>query len=325
MLARDKVCAVVVTFNRKALLLKAIKGIVAQSHRVDAIVIVDNASEDGTETALLEQGYISSVPARSDGSGIASHRVHLTGGGIEIKYARMETNIGGAGGFHIGQKLAYEDHCDWLWLMDDDGEPSADCLEILLETCRRTGMLALNPLVLDISDSKKLAFGMGKGIKTAAAALASADAAGVIAARASPFNGTLLHRHVCRECGFIKREMFIWGDEREYLLRLTARGIGYGTDTKALFFHPRTKTEKKSTLFGLVKVIGKPAHLEMNYYRNQGYINRVYGNSRFHKTLINGVLFYLIAGDLKKMITLARYYADGWSSRFSLANIRKSL
>src|SRR5262245_34479345 len=93
----DRICAVVVTFNRKPLLAKCLLSLERQSRRPDAILVVDNRSTDGTAAMLAEQfGHLS--------------------------YLRLEANTGGAGGFHEGMKWAYERGFDWLWVMDDDVE-----------------------------------------------------------------------------------------------------------------------------------------------------------------------------------------------------------
>jgi GT2 family glycosyltransferase len=55
---KETVCAVVVTYNRKNLLIECLEGLRKQTRPVDAICLVDNASTDGTPDLLLEKGYI---------------------------------------------------------------------------------------------------------------------------------------------------------------------------------------------------------------------------------------------------------------------------
>ena len=43
-----------------------------------------------------------------------------------------QTNVGGAGGFYTGIQYAYQAGADWIWCMDDEVFPRADCLEQLL-------------------------------------------------------------------------------------------------------------------------------------------------------------------------------------------------
>lgn len=103
------VAAFVLTRNRKVLLGECIRGLLGQTHPVDEIIVLDNASTDGTRSYLEEQGLLG-----------------------RVRYERREENTGGAGGYREGVRLLQETGCDWLWLMDDDAEPVPDALETML-------------------------------------------------------------------------------------------------------------------------------------------------------------------------------------------------
>ena len=45
--------------------------------------------------------------------------------------------MGGSGGFYTGMQYAYQAGADWIWCMDDDVFPLADCLERLLQHAGR--------------------------------------------------------------------------------------------------------------------------------------------------------------------------------------------
>jgi rhamnopyranosyl-N-acetylglucosaminyl-diphospho-decaprenol beta-1,3/1,4-galactofuranosyltransferase len=109
---KEKVAAVVVTYNRKELLKECIDSLFSQTYQIDAIIVVDNASTDGTHELLMEKGYLNNS---------------------EIDYIRLPENTGGAGGFYEGIKKAYERGINWIWIMDDDVKPKKDCLELLLK------------------------------------------------------------------------------------------------------------------------------------------------------------------------------------------------
>ncbi len=99
--APGRIVAVVVTFNRLSLL----QGLLARLRRTPElaeIVVVDNASTDGTGEWLAGQEGVHSVT--------------------------LSENRGGAGGFHEGMRVGLESGADLLWLMDDDGMPDDDCL-----------------------------------------------------------------------------------------------------------------------------------------------------------------------------------------------------
>ena len=51
----ERVCAVVVTYNRSALLREALVALGAQTRPVDRILVVDNASTDGTREIVAAE------------------------------------------------------------------------------------------------------------------------------------------------------------------------------------------------------------------------------------------------------------------------------
>jgi rhamnopyranosyl-N-acetylglucosaminyl-diphospho-decaprenol beta-1,3/1,4-galactofuranosyltransferase len=102
-----RICAVVVTFNRKVLLRGCLNSLLLQTHRLHTIMVIDNASSDGTRAMVLEE-----FPS--------------------IEIVTMSENNGGAGGFHEGIKRAHEAGFDWIWVMDDDIEVLPDTLETML-------------------------------------------------------------------------------------------------------------------------------------------------------------------------------------------------
>jgi len=109
---KEKIAAVVVTYNRKELLKECLDALLAQTYPVDSIILIDNASIDGTPEFLKEQGYLKNP---------------------KIDYVRLPENTGGAGGFHEGVKRGYKKGYDWLWLMDDDAIAQKNTLEELMD------------------------------------------------------------------------------------------------------------------------------------------------------------------------------------------------
>ncbi len=107
----ESVAVVIVTFNRADLLTRMLDGLAAQTRVPDAVFVVDNASTDHTREILT---------ARREHPGLPLHVTH------------SEENLGGAGGFRLGVRLAYDAGHDRIWLVDDDVVPATDCLEVLL-------------------------------------------------------------------------------------------------------------------------------------------------------------------------------------------------
>lgn len=57
----DTICAVVVTYNRKHLLVETLTAVINQSLPLSAIYIIDNASTDLTEEFLVEKKFLEKV------------------------------------------------------------------------------------------------------------------------------------------------------------------------------------------------------------------------------------------------------------------------
>lgn len=106
---RQKIAAVIVTYNRVEKLMKVLDALAAQTQPLDVIYVIDNASTDATAARV----------AACDNPAIT--------------YVQLPENLGGAGGFHAGMKRAYEDGADYLWISDDDAYPLPDALEKLLD------------------------------------------------------------------------------------------------------------------------------------------------------------------------------------------------
>lgn len=254
-----KISAVIVTYNRLADLKKCIEAVQSQTIGCD-IIVVNNGSTDGTSD------YLKSLS------------------GIELI---EQGNLGGAGGFFSGTKYAYDKGYDWVWLMDDDGIPENTQLEVLFRVSTINNLKVANALVVNKEDHSRFAFGKQELLTTVDL---SND---FISEPLSPFNGTFIHREVMAKVGFIKKEMFIWGDEQEYMARIRKGGYTPYTITKAIHYHPREKGVKLYALPALKigQVMEKPIKLSHYYYRNLGYLC---WNYRGIKVTIKNFCYYNI-------------------------------
>ncbi|MZI96170.1 glycosyltransferase, partial [Vibrio sp. CAIM 722] len=267
MMRTDSVCAVIVTYNRCTLLPRCIDSVFEQNKKVDRIVIINNNSTDDTDKWICDNTcrlkYDNDVNNKNFSKQVGFLKRYEEV--IDVIYIKMNVNSGGAGGFYTGLKTAFdESKSDWFWLMDDDGRADSQCLNTLLCSANENKLLAINPLVIDIDNNDLLSFGLSNEIKSKSQAMSSCENNGLIYNKANPFNGTLLNRKLVDDIGFIKKEMFIWGDEQEYFLRIKKFGFQYATDTNSNFYHPTSKTSFRTSLFGW-KVESKPENLEMNY------------------------------------------------------------
>lgn len=245
-----KVAVVIVTFNRLVLLKECISALRAQTYSNFDIIVVNNGSTDGTKDFLDSESDL-----------IVIH----------------QDNCGGAGGFYAGQKYMY-DHPEYdaVLLMDDDGRPDAHQITEHVNESIKYGLDFANALVVS-KDTGKV---MGVGVD-AIYTKDYFDPIGVIYGHTAPFNGTYIWRHVMDKVGFIKREMFIWGDDREYIRRVAKAGFRMGTITTAVHYHPSFKGDRKCVIplpfINRTRVNIKPRGMDKYLYRNIGYIDAEYG------------------------------------------------
>ena len=203
------VWAVVVTWNRRALLEQCLAHLIAQTRACDGVVVVDNASDDGTAEMLADA---------------------WAGRAVVV---RLPVNTGGAGGFNAGVRAAMQAGADRLWLMDDDVLAEPDALERLLQAEDGLANEGVTPAFLCSSvrspdghltntpeiDRRENALGYpawGERLER-----------GLIPVRQATFVSLLVRRSSVARHGLPLAPMFIWGDDTEYTLRLSRAEPGY--------------------------------------------------------------------------------------------------
>ena len=202
----ETVCVVVVTHNRVALLRECLTALQGQTRAPDEILVVDNASSDGTAAMLATE-----FP------------------GVDV--LRLDTNEGGAGGFHDGMRKAYDNGCDWLWLMDDDTIPAPSALERLLEGRDTASTLGGAPVALASrvvwDDGRLHPMNTPRTALRRMDELVSAASRGLLLIRSASWVSLLVHRHAIESYGLPIKRFFIWTDDVEFTARILRREPGY--------------------------------------------------------------------------------------------------
>ena len=108
------VAAIVVTFNRKKMLKDCLLKLRGQKDASCDVLIIDNASTDGTYETVKNQ-----IDEKN------------------VFYFNTGANLGGAGGFSYGIKKAIEIGYRYLWILDDDTMPEQMALTAFLRADKR--------------------------------------------------------------------------------------------------------------------------------------------------------------------------------------------
>ncbi len=196
--------AVVVAYNRRDLLGQALDALAAQTRPVDAVLVVDNRSDDDSAVVASE------------------HPV----GATVLELAR---NTGGAGGFAVGLAHAVEGlEADLVWLMDDDTIATPTALEELLAARDAyPGRVALLGSRVVWHDGREHPMNTPRrrpGASRNEVTLASAVRAYPV--RSSSFVSMLVDARAVRFHGLPVADYFIWNDDFEYSCRVLRHGTG---------------------------------------------------------------------------------------------------
>lgn len=254
-----KIAAIIVTFNRKDLLVECIDNLKKQTIKLSEIIVVNNNSNDGTKEILT------------------------TIKGITV--INLEKNIGGAGGFNIGLRYAYEKGYDFFWAMDDDTMANNDALQALvveyniLSQKENIGFLSSNVLWVD----KTPCF---MNVPVVNQVFNEYADRGVLKIKSTSFVSLFLTRHALKECGLPIKEFFIWGDDWEFTKRISEKFNNYFVG-KSIVVH---KMKNNSP----ADIVNDTNRIDRYFY---DYRNRIYVNK-------NDGMKYLIKHILKIMFTI---------------------
>jgi len=213
---------VVVTWNRRALLQEAVAALRAQTHQPAALVVVDNASTDGTDE-LLASSY--------------SHD-H----GLDV--LTLTANTGGAGGFAAGIERALVHRPDLVWLLDDDTVPTPTAAAELVRCWqeydgpRPPAVVASRVVWTDGRDHPMNTPRRKPGARTRE--VAAARRAGGVPVRSASFVSVMCDARVVRDRGLPVADYFLWNDDFEYTTRLIRGNAGLYCPASVVVHKTRT-------------------------------------------------------------------------------------
>ncbi|MBR2706489.1 MAG: glycosyltransferase [Mogibacterium sp.] len=225
-----RITVVLVTYNRLNDLKTTLGDYSKQIRVPDAIIVVNNASTDGTELFLKEWER------------------------REEPYKKIiinsNKNLGGAGGFALGIKRALDTDCDYIFIADDDAFPDIHMLEALInvvdeknnENIAAYCTTVINNGKIDTMHRRRLIKKLGFVIKDVPVdedeykkELFELDYL--------TFVGALIKKKTIERIGLPRVDYFIREDDTEYSLRLGHCG-GILCVTKSVMNHNTGTTSK---------------------------------------------------------------------------------
>lgn len=193
-----KLGVVIVTYNRLALLQECIEACINQEEKFNKILIINNASTDGTTEYLEKLEY------------------------ENVTVINSPENLGGAGGFYKGIEQAQKYDLDYLLLIDDDAILDSNYnKEIVKHIQEDNGKI--KAYSGSVKTGGKIQKEHRKHLKPNFKCVESEDEEyqkEYFDYELSTFCGLYVSMQVIKEIGLPKKEFFIWFDDTEYSLRI---------------------------------------------------------------------------------------------------------
>ena len=279
--------AIVVTYNRRHLLEQCLLAIARQSFLPQHLLVVDNASTDGTGE-WLKAWLPSHLPI--------------------AELVSMPENRGGAGGFAEGIRVAVGKHADWIWMMDDDAEPHATAIEELMKVAVDPGNVygSLATKGTDTSWTTTLLDPFPHVVETVAAVPSQSRV------QSLPFLGFLIHRQLVRNIGLPDAGYFIAADDIEYCMRAERAGAQLIIAGHSRIEHPKSDRYEARVLGRQLICLRLPPWKRYYDTRNRLLIARKYYGIRLLTQTVPGSfvrLFAALRHEPRKLAQLGAFCA----------------
>ena len=210
------VASVTVAYNDVDALKRQMDALLRQTRPLQEIIVVDNASTDGTSASLA-----ASYPG--------------------VKVLQMPENLGVGGGFASGLSYAaIEKRHDWIWMFDQDSVPTDDALEVLIDGGESLGnkegdlgMLAALPTHPETGTCYEPLLWRDGYVRLSSDVLKQP----IWFADLVISSGCMVRREVVEKIGLPRADLFMYFLDFEYCLRARSSGYKIAVITGAKFAH----------------------------------------------------------------------------------------
>lgn len=265
-LNEPRIAIVIVNWNKKEYILNLLESLNNIDYQHSDIVVVDNASTDGSVQAIKEQ-----FP--------------------NIQLLVNEDNLGGTGGFNTGMRYALsKDIYKYIWLLDNDVEVQSNTLSELVSVMDEdegigiAGSMCINPETKDLVDNAGINIDWNSGILKALFGnnRLSEISQGVFEVDCVSACSALARVETLEKTGLMDERYFLWWDDVDLSLSIRNREKKAVSVSTSVVYHP---AEKDRAL--------------MNYYN---YRNSLLTYSKYAGNYVRLKIFHRIASSLSKLI-----------------------
>lgn len=201
---------VVVTYNRLNKLKNALSKYDMQTLMPKYVLVVNNASTDGTKEYLEKWKEIPSLYKK-----------------IVVS---LNSNTGGSGGFYEGQKLALKESADWIMLNDDDAYIDSNYLEVIQDFIINNKTNDVSVICGRVMQNHSYVNGHRRFLAN------KFRSSWYIDVPCEYYNeenfdfdlvsyvGPVINKNKLKSAGLVEKNYFIWFDDTEHSIRLRKEG-----------------------------------------------------------------------------------------------------
>jgi GT2 family glycosyltransferase len=212
----SRTACVIVAYNNGDNIVRLVESLLAQSKRVEEIIVIDNASSDGTAEVVKDR-----FP--------------------QVTLLANASNTGVGGGYAQGMEYASQKGYEWVWLLDGDSLPQPTALEelekafaSLKDTHPKIGILASCP-INRLTGLRCDGFLRRDLFKTLIKEIPFCDDLHSVDAVIS--SGSLINRKVIEEVGLTRVDFFMDYVDTEYSLRVRRKGYEIYCVPASVIYH----------------------------------------------------------------------------------------
>jgi len=212
---QPKVGIVILTYNRVEVLKDCLLSILESTYRNYVVIIVDNASTDGTSDVIMSQ-----FPS--------------------ARLVRSEVNLGYTGGNNLGIKYALrKENCDYVFILNDDTIVNPNSMTKLINVAETNSKIGIvNPKILDSETRSRMCKRYGKynfylGIGYSSL-LNKNGIEEIDLMRGTSF---LLKKEVIEKIGLMDENFFLYFDEADLSYRVKKAGYIIVYVPTAIVYH----------------------------------------------------------------------------------------
>jgi GT2 family glycosyltransferase len=225
-----QICAVTVAYNNPKELARLLRSLQTQPS-LNGLIVLDNSREE----YLKENEAIFRTHADRY---VFTHLVHL------------RKNIGSAGAFCQGMKIAHEKGFDWVWLLDQDGTAENGCLASLLRNAGQADILC--PQIVDI-DNPTIVLPQSGAIQNFWGRMVWIAFTQSRNISFFATHGALISKSVLDRIGYYDpRNFFVGSEDSDYAFRATSEHMVVRLVVEARAFHPDARFRSIEKRRGLI-------------------------------------------------------------------------